>query len=106
MCAVWLQVSRASYMALNVYQEDGPLTQVCAADAAVCADILTDAVVARTGSVLACLERMHLGSTRNGTKSSHKLAPSCAELLAVAKPPDDKLEFESNLQVRPPWQSA
>ena len=94
-----MQVSRATYMALNVYQEDGPITQVCAGDVDMCTNILTDSVLTRTGAVLSCLRRMQKGSPKNSTKTTHKLEPACDELLTVAQPPDMKEEFDSNLKV-------
>lgn len=95
-----MKVSRATYMALNVYQDEGPITQVCADDVDTCSSILEEKVLQRTGAVMACLKGMQRGTRRNSTGTpKSRLSPGCSELLAVAQPPDMSKEYDENLQV-------
>lgn len=87
-------------MALNVYQDEGPITQVCADDVEFCKNVREEDMD-RTGSVISCFEGLQKSASGNSTKPVHKLDEACAELFAVAKPPDVHEEFESNLKVWP-----
>ena len=87
-------------MALNVYQDEGPITQVCAEDVEFCKNVREEDME-RTGSVISCFEGLQKSASGNSTKPVHELDDACAELFAVAKPPDAHEEFESNLKVWP-----
>lgn len=94
-----MQVSRAAYMALYVWQDQAPLSAMCASDVKTC-KTKNPLVVNYPGKILTCLTTK---AGRNTTEDPHqpsKLSEDCATIYSIAQPPDSKDSFDSWFEVR------
>jgi hypothetical protein len=93
-----LQVSRAAYMSLFVYQEDAPISDLCGQDAKICKN-RNPSMVKYPGKVLDCLNKKAYGNNTDTSSKSKKLTEQCQQLIDVADPPDDKSAFDRQFEV-------
>lgn len=97
-----MQVSRAAYMSLFVYQEHAPISEICAKDVRSCTS-RNPLIVHYPGKVLDCLDKKSarfFNSTSSMAPANKKLSIECERLVMVAEPPDDKESFDGQFQVR------
>jgi hypothetical protein len=95
-----VQVSRAAYMALYVWQEQAPLSSMCDEDVQSCKSD-NPRVTDYPGKILDCLVVKAGRSANASTDASlkSKLSEDCRTILSIAQPPDVKDSFDTYFQV-------
>lgn len=94
-----VQVSRAAYMALYVWQPDAPLSAMCGSDAEFC--VAKNPLVEKyPGKIMDCLTTMSgRGGNTTAANLKSKLSEDCDTILSIAQPPDIKNTFDTYFQV-------
>jgi golgi apparatus protein 1 len=95
-----VQVSRAAYMALFVWQDQAPLSSMCDEDVKSC-KAKNPLVANYPGKILDCLTTKagRSSNTTAGANLKNKLSEDCNTILSIAQPPDVKTTFDTYFQV-------